>query len=126
MLLTVIWLKLRFTETFTIFLQTSLVTRASVVITCKNRIFKKWNKNMYLLGSKVIHKKTYTKQRCHIGVNHPRTFCHSANSYFSPSNLGKAHSRKLRKFHIWNLEIQSHIHSKMLKIYKEYSLHSKI
>ena len=35
--LTVIWLKLLFTATFTIFLQISLSTRASVVITCERQ-----------------------------------------------------------------------------------------
>jgi ABC-type spermidine/putrescine transport system permease subunit I len=42
---TVIWLKLLFTAICTIFLQTSLVTRASVVITWNTQTnMKKWKK----------------------------------------------------------------------------------
>ena len=86
---TVIWLKLLFTAICTIFLQTSLVTRASVVITWNTQTNMKKKKKKVCFPQKIQEncEDTYTKHGSHIWVDHPRTFCHSPNSYCSPSNL---------------------------------------
>lgn len=98
---TVIWLKLWSTAIFTIFLQTSLLTRASVVITWSR--YHCYRTKMYAHQKEQERKtfrKTYTKHGSHVWMDHPRTFCHSSNSYIPPSNL-KQLTTKLRLFLPW-------------------------